>query len=128
MTSRNEQFCQAFIRNKYNAKRAYLEVYKCTESNAETSSSRLMRQPEIRARIAELTRQIYEDQFITGERVASELAYIAFEKEDVKEADRLKALDLLQKQLGLQSQKLDATVKSNDIIISIQKEGESNEE
>lgn len=126
MTSRNEQFCQAFIRNKYNAKRAYLEVYKCTESNAETSSSRLMRQPEIRARIAELTRQIYEDQFITGERVASELAYIAFEKEDVKEADRLKALDLLQKQLGLQSQKLEANVKSDQIKIIIDG-GESDE-
>lgn len=126
MTSRNEQFCQAFIRNKYNAKRAYLEVYKCTESNAETSSSRLMRQPEIRARIAELTRQIYEDQFITGERVASELAYIAFEKEDVKEADRLKALDLLQKQLGLQSQKVEANVKSDQIKIVING-GESDE-
>lgn len=128
MTAKQELFCAAYIKNNYCAKAAYLEVYGGTEVNAEKSGSRLMKNPEVKARINELTKQICEEKCITGERIMSELAAIAFEKEEVKPSDKLKAIDLLQKQLGLQSQKLDATVKSNDIVISIQKEGESNEE
>ena len=129
MTKRQELFCLAYIQNNYNATRAYKQVYDCADSTAEANSGKLMRNPEIRAKINEITKQIYDDQMISSERVATELAGLAFNKDgQVSEAGKLKALDLLQKQLGLQSQKLDATVKSNDIVISIQKEGESNEE
>lgn len=129
MTKKQELFCLAYIQNNYNATRAYKQVYDCADSTAEANSGKLMRNPEIRAKINEITKQIYDDQMISSERVATELAGLAFSKDgQVSEAGKLKALDLLQKQLGLQSQKLDATVKSNDIVISIQKEGESNEE
>ena len=54
--------------------------------------------------------------------VMSKLAEIAFSEKgdsDYTTKDKLKALDLLQKQLGLQKQKLEADVNT-DIIINIE--------
>ena len=54
---------------------------------------------------------IYEAKMISAETIASELA-IAFQrreslKDDYSEGTKLKALELLQKQLGLQTQKIE---------------------
>lgn len=128
MTKRQELFCLAYIQNNYNATRAYKQVYDCADSTAEANSGKLMRNPEIRAKINEITKQIYDDQMISSERVATELARLAFSKDgQVSESGKLKALDLLQKQLGLQSQKVEANVKSDQIKIVING-GESDEE
>ena len=53
---------------------------------------------------------------INADRIANELASIAFAyKQDLiySPANKLKALDLLSKQLGLQNQKIDLTTKNN---------------
>ena len=54
---------------------------------------------------------------ITGERIAQTLGEIAFD-ENVGKRDRLAALNLLQKQFGLQQQKITADINT-DINITI---------
>lgn len=117
MTAKQKAFAEAYVACGYNATEAYYSIYDTTRDNACKNSSKLMRNPEIRAYINELIQQVYQDQFISAERVASEIAGIAFsDDEDLRKADKLKALELLQKQLGLQSQRIEL---SNDIIINI---------
>lgn len=80
-----------------------------------------MRNPEVKAYIAELEKEIFAEKHITAERIAMELAEMAFaEKNDeiYTPATKLKAIDLLQKQLSLQNQKIDL-VANNTITIEI---------
>jgi hypothetical protein len=80
-----------------------------------------MKNQEVKDYIVELEKDIFEARHITAERIATELAEMAFAK---KEDDtytptvKLKALDLLQKQLSLQNQKIDV-VANNTITIEI---------
>lgn len=126
MTQKQHEFCRAYIANKYNATQAYEQVFGCSKENALKNSYRMLKNPEVRAEITKLIDELYEDYFVSGNRIAAELSYMAFVKEDVKDSDKLKALDLLQKQLGLQSQRLEANVKSDSIKIVIG--GEENED
>lgn len=117
MTAKNKAFAEAYIACGYNASKAYLQVYGCTKQCADTNSQKLMKNPEIRDYIGELIQQVYQNQFISAEKIAAEIASIAFsDDEALRKADKLKALELLQKQLGLQSQRVEL---SNDIIINI---------
>ena len=71
--------------------------------------------------ITSLQSEAYEAAFITAERVALKLADIAFADKDDEYygvSAQLKALELIQKQLGLQQQKIEADLH-NDIIINI---------
>ena len=66
--------------------------------------------------------EIYHNVSVDAEMVMSKLAEIAFSEKgdsDYTTKDKLKALDLLQKQLGLQKQKLEADVNT-DIVINIE--------
>ena len=68
-----------------------------------------------------MQKDAFEEASINAERIALKLAEIAFadkKDESYSPQAQLKALDLLQKQFGLQNQKITADV-NNDINISI---------
>lgn len=76
----HERFCQEYIKNRNNGKKAYTIVYgkKKTEQVAEVNASRLLSNAKIKKRIDELMIKIEEKTLVTPERIIKEYARIAF--------------------------------------------------
>lgn len=119
LTKKEQAFCEEYVRNGYNSSQAYCKVYGCSIEDARKRYCKTFRKPEIKEYIAALQKEAFAVAAISGERVALKLADIAFaEKNDdiYIVSAQLKALDLLQKQLGLQKQTIEADVTTNIII------------
>ena len=122
LTKKMKSFCEEYVTNGGNATRAYLTVYDCEYTTANGQGYKLLRKPEVKEYITALQKEAFDAACINAERVALRLAEIAFadkKDEDYTVSFQLKALDLLQKQLGLQHQKVEADLH-NDIIINIE--------
>lgn len=122
LTAKEKAFCEEFVANGCNASRAYQKAYDSTIEVARGTASRVLKRPIVKEYIQKLQKDAYEAAFINAERVAMKLAEIAFAEkgdDDYAASAQLKALDLLQKQLGLQTQKLEADVNT-DINIFIE--------
>jgi phage terminase small subunit len=123
LTAKEKAFCEEYIANGCNASRAYFKVYDTKSiENARKEYCKTFRKPEVKEYIAALQKQAFEAASINAERVALKLADIAFaDKEDeiYTVAHQIKCLDLLQKQLGLQKQKVEADLHT-DIVINIE--------
>ena len=108
LTDLQRKFCAEYIKD-FNITQAYIRAGGSDNYNtANTSGWRLLEKPEVKAEIKRLQKMNYEAQMVNFERIGSELAKIAFGSDS--EQNRIKALALLQKQLGL-----DKTVISADI-------------
>lgn len=121
MTKKEKMFCEEYVANGGNASRAYFAAYDTTIENARKLYCKVMKKPEVKEYIAALQKEAFEAACITAERVALKLADIAFaakDDENYNATAQLKALDLLQKQLGLQHQHIEADVNT-DITITI---------
>lgn len=122
ITREQEKFAQEYVENGYNATAAYKTVYGCAESTAKTAGCKMLRKPQVMERVKELQKEQFDAACITAERVAKKLAEIAFSKKGDRYYNsqaQIKALDLLQKQLGLQQQKIDANVNSTIINVEV---------
>ena len=123
LTKKEKAFCEEYIANGCNASRAYFAVYDCSSIEAARKMyCKTFRKPEVKEYIAALQKEAFEQACISAERVALKLAEIAFaDKEDevYNATAQLKALDLIQKQLGLQHQKIEADVNT-EITINIE--------
>ena len=122
LTKKERNFCEEYVRNGGNASRAYFFAYDTTIENARKEYCKVYRKPEVKEYIRALQKEAFEAACITAERVALKLADIAFADKDDEYyniTSQIKALDLLQKQLGLQKQHLEADLKT-DITIEIE--------
>lgn len=123
LTKKEKMFCEEYVANGGNASRAYFAVYDCASiENARKAYCKVFRKPNVKEYIRQLQKEAFDNACITAERVALKLADIAFSERDDEHytpSAQLKALDLLQKQLGLQQQKIEADVHTN-IIINIE--------
>lgn len=122
LTAKEKRFCEEYVANGGNASRAYQEVYGCCYEDAKRRYCKTFKKPDIKEYIAELQKEAFANACITAERVALKLADVAFAEKDDEFYNvpaQLKALDLLQKQLGLQKQQIDANV-ATDIVINIE--------
>lgn len=120
LTKKEQEFCMEFVRNGGNASRAYYHAYDTSLDVARKSYCKVFRKPEVKEYITHLQKIAFENACINAERVALKLGDIAFaEKGDeiYNTNAQLKALDLLQKQLGLQKQKLEADVNTEINIV-----------
>ena len=116
LTNKEKEFCMEYVRNGGNASRAYEHAYQCPIEDARKRYCKTFRKPEIKDYIMNLQKIAFDHACITAERVALRLSDIAFaDKTDeiYNISSQLKALDLLQKQLGLQKQKVEAEMQSN---------------
>jgi phage terminase small subunit len=121
LTHKEMKFCEEYVKTQ-NATRAYLNAYGSSYDTANAQGYIVLKRPNVKKHIAELQKESFEAACITAEAVALKLKEIAFaEKGDIdyNATAQLKALDLLQKQLGLQKQVLDAQI-SNEINITIE--------
>lgn len=123
LTAKQKAFCEEYVKNGYNATQAYLTAYGGQYHVANASGCVLLKKPHVKAYIKEIQKQQFEAACITAERVALKLADIAFAEKgdsDYNTSSQLKALDLLQKQLGIQHQKVEADVNAEtEIVIKI---------
>lgn len=123
LTKKERAFCEEYVANGCNASRAYFAAYDTASmESARKGYCKVFRKPEVKAYIAELQKEAFERACVSAERVALKLADIAFAEKDDEAygaTAQLKALELLQKQLGLQTQKIEADIKT-DIVISIE--------
>lgn len=123
LTLKEKEFCEEYVRNGGNASRAYFHAYDTASiESARKAYCKVFRKPEVKEYIAELQKEAFAAACISAERVALKLGEIAFAErgDDYYTAtSQLKALDLLQKQLGLQQQKIEADVNT-EININIE--------
>ena len=124
LNEKQRKFCELYVSNGYKQGEAYLEAYGLTDmDSARAGACRILKNQKIREYITQLQKEAFEAQCINAERVATKLAEIAFAQKDDQyytAPNQLKALDLLQKQLGLQNQKIE--MPSQDININIVQE------
>lgn len=119
-----KMFCREYIANNYSsATAAYQKAYPTAKPNsAHSNAHRLLKNPKVLQYLKELQHDRVEELNITADRIAEELSKMAFANygEYDNANSKLKALELLSKQLGLYTQKIDADVNSkNEITITI---------
>lgn len=115
LTAKEKAFCEAYV-ECYDIKKAYLKAYNTSNiDTARTNGSQVLKRQRVKNYIAQLQKEAFERAMITPERIANKLADIAFAEKGDKEYDakaQLKALDLLQKQMSLQNQNINANVET----------------
>ena len=120
LNEKQRKFCELYVSNGYKQGEAYLEAYDLTDmDSARAGACRILKNQKIREYITQLQKEAFEAQCINAERVATKLAEIAFaDKSDqyYTAPNQLKALDLLQKQLGLQNSKIEVNGEQKIII------------
>ena len=100
LSEKEKAFVHEYLRNGYNAAAAYRKVYECKVSNA----VRLLKREHVRAYIDELRTAQFESLMIDAKRVITAISELAFaERNEIANADKLKALQLLTKYLGLET-------------------------
>ena len=73
LNTQQEMFCREFIACKYNAGKAYEKVYATKKNDsARAGGARLMKMPEVKERISQLEKEIFEANHITPEHIANE--------------------------------------------------------
>ena len=113
LTDKERAFIDTYLTNGFRKEQAYLSVWNCAESTAHGQAYYTFNRPEVQEYLEKRKAEIYHNVSVDAEMVMSKLAEIAFSEKgdsDYTTKDKLKALDLLQKQLGLQKQKLEADI------------------
>lgn len=107
LSPKQKLFCEEYIANGMNASQAYAKIYK--KSPESSYSSRLMNNPEVKEYLEKRRQEIYDAYNIDAMRVMEEIAHIAFgevdENDTINYSLKLKALELLSKNLNLQTVK-----------------------
>lgn len=112
LNAKQKLFCEEYAKD-YQTERAYRAVYgdkKC----AYKLGNKLLHRPEVKEYIQQVQDELVKENVITANKILLSLDKIANDP-SVGTRDRLKAIDLIQKQLGLQRQ----VVESNTIELSV---------
>ena len=106
MTEKQKLFAENYLANGFNARDAYYSAFGDTKNKQPSYPYTLLKNKEIMEYIEKRRQEIYESLNIDAVRVMSEIAEIAFEaRNDKNVMAKLKALDLLSKNLSLQTVK-----------------------
>jgi len=120
LTAKQKLFCENYVSNGYKLVQAYMDAFGASYEVANAEQWKLMKKEPIKSYIKELQHERFEALHISADKIAAELNRIAFFDEDASNSDKMRALELLQKQMGLQTQKVDAKVEVNNINIDIE--------
>lgn len=122
LTRKEKAFCELYVFENLSATQAYLNAYGGEHSTARTTGYKLLKKPHIKEYIEALQKQAWEAACITAEKIGLKLAEIAFAAKDDEfytPNQQIRSLELLQKQLGLQTQKVEADLHT-EINITIE--------
>lgn len=122
LTAKQKLFCEEYVANGYKLNDAYLAAFpNASAKTANAEQWKLMKREPIKAYIHELQHDRFEALNMNADRIAKMLTDIATDP-DATRAEQMKALELIQKQLGLQTQKVEAEVKTTVIEVDIDEE------
>lgn len=109
LTKKQRAFCEEYALNGFNAIQAYLKAFDASERTANTEGYKLLKKPEVIEYIKELQAERVRRWGDCASVLAQELMDdIVFRDEKGHRSPTWqKSVDLLQKQLGLQSSKVD---------------------
>lgn len=119
MTEKQKRFCEEYIANGFNAQRAYMTAYDKDRITDASYPYTLLKKDHIKEYIDKRRKEIYDTLNIDAMRVIQELAEMAFAAKDDKvyvPTIKLRALEQLSKNLGLQTQKVE-TVDTIEIAL-----------
>ena len=126
LTMKQKLFCEEYVAAGYKDQiKCYMRAFPdASPETANAESWKLLKREPIRAYIRELQKERFDALNVSAERIAQELTRMAFHEEDdvYRPADKARALELLQKQLGLQTQKVEADIKTT--VIEVDLDGE----
>lgn len=115
LTQKQKNFCENYIANGFNALKAYNDAYPTKDGKSRKNKPSypytLLKNPEIKEYIKRRREEIYDSLNIDSMRVAQALAEIGFaEKEDTvyNTVNKIRALEILTKILGMQTQKIES--------------------
>lgn len=113
INAKQKLFAETYLANGFNAVQAYNTVFGGGQKNKPSYPYTLLKKPEIAEYLEQRRKEIYDSLNIDAMRVMQEIADIAFAPTDEKTLSaKLKALELLSKNLSLQTQK----TENKDII------------
>lgn len=107
LTEKQKRFCEEYLID-LNATQAYIRAgYSAKKKDtARVESSKLLTKPNIQNYISELQKFQSERTGITADNVLKELEKVAFAETDISGKEKIKALELLGKHLGLFSDQI----------------------
>lgn len=113
ITAKQKLFAETYLANGFNAAAAYTTVFGGGQKSKPSYPYTLLKKPEIAEYLEQRRKEIYDSLNIDAMRVMQEIADIAFQPLDnTNVGTKLKALELLSKNLSLQTQK----TENKDII------------
>ncbi len=122
LTAQEQAFCDYYLES-HKAIESYLKAYpNAKETTARGGAWEVLKRPRVKAYMEKIQKEAFERAMITPERIALELAEIAFAEKgdaDYNTTAKLKAIDLIQKQFGLQQQNIKAKVEPLTINVDI---------
>ena len=111
MKQKHKEFADEYLANGYKPREAYMKVYVGTsKETASVNAYRVLHRDDVKEYVDERRKELFEARMVDATRWANEVADIAFAKkgdEVYTPADKLKALQMLQKYLGLDVQKVE---------------------
>lgn len=110
MTSKQKLFADTYLSNGMNARQAYYTVYGNTTNKDPAYPYTILARPDVKQYIQDRRQEVYDSLNIDAIRVMQEIASIAFGDvdEELPMGIKLKALELLSKNLNLQTQKTES--------------------
>lgn len=107
LNTKQRLFCEEYLSNGMNASQAYAKIYKKSANSA--YSYQLMQKPDVKEYIEQRRKEMFDAYNIDAMRVMEAIAHIAFgevdEEDKITYTSKLKALELLSKNLNLQTVK-----------------------
>lgn len=124
LTAKQKLFCENYVSNGYKLQKAYMDAYPdASPETANVEQWKLMKREPIKAYIRELQHDRFEAMGMNADRIAKMLTDIATDPE-ASRTEQMRALELIQKQMGLQTQKVEAEVKTTVIDINLEDDAE----
>ena len=115
LTPKKQRFADLYLTNGFDRKSAYRTLYPTANENTVTVNSyKLLKDEFVAEYIQKRREEQYQELMLDAMRVNAEISKLAFDKDDISDKDKLRALELLSKNLGLQVQiqKVEAKVDS----------------
>ena len=127
LTMKQKLFCEEYVAAGYKDQiKCYMRAY--PDASPETANAKswaLLKREDILGYIRALQKDRFDALNVSADRIALKLSQMAFADKDDEvytPSIQQKALELLQKQLGLQTQKVEAEVKTTTIQVDLEDE------
>lgn len=103
MNVRHEKFIEEYLINGFNGRQAYIKVYGTSDTIAEISASRLLRNVKVKEILQAKKKELSDKYMITKQEIIEDLIRIKdLCKDEPKSAGQaIKALEVINKMLGL---------------------------